>query len=96
MLTRLLRPPLQHVKARSYSYLYASQLLGVPHCLWRFQRPDRWSVKVQVLLASQELGADETVDYSTEDFSTRYKDQPFDVIMDSVGGATCLNSLCLH
>lgn len=38
-------------------------------------------------LAAQELGADETVDYTKEDFSAKYKDKPFDVIMDSVGGA---------
>ena len=40
-----------------------------------------------MLEALQELGADETVDYTKEDFSAKYKDKPFDVIMDSVGGA---------
>ncbi|CAK0787537.1 hypothetical protein CVIRNUC_010757 [Coccomyxa viridis] len=34
----------------------------------------------------QELGADETVDYTKEDFAQKYKDQPFDVIVDPIGG----------
>ena len=36
---------------------------------------------------AQELGADETVDYTKEDFAQKYKDQPFDVIVDPIGGA---------
>ena len=36
--------------------------------------------------ATQELGADETVDYSKEDFAEKYKDKPFDVIVDPIGG----------
>lgn len=35
----------------------------------------------------QELGADEVVDYRTEDFAERYKDKPFDLVIDSLGGA---------
>lgn len=35
----------------------------------------------------QELGADEVVDYRTEEFAERYKDKPFDLVIDSVGGA---------
>ncbi len=42
---------------------------------------------LKMLKTLQELGADETVDYTKEDFSAKYKDQPFDVIMDSIGGA---------
>ncbi|CAL5224697.1 g7424 [Coccomyxa viridis] len=34
----------------------------------------------------KELGADETVDYKNEDFSVKYKDKPFDVIVDPIGG----------
>ncbi len=34
----------------------------------------------------QELGADETVDYSKEDFAEKYKGKPFDVIVDPIGG----------
>ena len=36
----------------------------------------------------QELGADETVDYTKEDFAQKYKDQPFDVIVDPIGGVS--------
>ena len=36
--------------------------------------------------ATQELGADETVDYTKEDFAERYKDKAFDVIVDPIGG----------
>lgn len=36
--------------------------------------------------AIQELGADETVDYTKEDFAEKYKDKPFDVIVDPIGG----------
>ena len=36
---------------------------------------------------AQELGADETVDYTKEDFAHKYKDQPFNVIVDPIGGA---------
>lgn len=36
--------------------------------------------------ATQELGADETVDYTKEDFAQKYKDKPFDVIVDPIGG----------
>ena len=35
---------------------------------------------------AQELGADETVDYTKEDFAQKYKDKPFDVIVDPIGG----------
>lgn len=34
----------------------------------------------------QELGADEVVDYQKENFAEIYKDKPFDLILDSVGG----------
>ncbi len=34
----------------------------------------------------QELGADEVVDYQTEDFVAKYKDKPFDLVIDAVGG----------
>ncbi|KAK9904692.1 hypothetical protein WJX75_000655 [Coccomyxa subellipsoidea] len=34
----------------------------------------------------KELGADEVVDYRTEDFAERYKDKPFDLVIDSLGG----------
>lgn len=33
------------------------------------------------------LGADETLDYSTQDVETVYKDAPFDIVVDCVGGA---------
>ena len=42
----------------------------------------------------QELGADEVVDYQTEDFAEKYKDKPFDLILDPVGGA--LSALQAH
>ncbi|KAK9905007.1 hypothetical protein WJX75_007606 [Coccomyxa subellipsoidea] len=34
----------------------------------------------------KELGADEVVDYQKENFAEIYKDKPFDLILDSVGG----------
>ncbi|EIE19171.1 putative zinc-binding dehydrogenase [Coccomyxa subellipsoidea C-169] len=34
----------------------------------------------------KELGADEVVDYQTEDFAAKYKDKPFDLVIDAVGG----------
>lgn len=37
----------------------------------------------------QELGADEVVDYSTQRVDELYKDKPFDVVIDPVGGACC-------
>ena len=46
--------------------------------------------------AEQELGADETVDYTKEDFSTTYKDKPFDVIVDPIGGAAHVIAACLQ
>lgn len=42
--------------------------------------------------AVQDLGADETVDYRSQDFAELYKDRPFDFIFDSVGGIVC----CSH
>ena len=50
------------------------------------------TVPYHVEVAEQELGADETVDYAKEDFGTMYMDKPFDVIMDSVGGAAYVNT----
>lgn len=47
----------------------------------------------------QELGADETVDYTKDDFAQKYKNQPFDVIVDPIGGALLVLSpatLCLR
>ena len=40
----------------------------------------------------QGLGADEVVDYSTEDFSEKYKAQPFDAVLDVIGGETEVKS----
>lgn len=40
----------------------------------------------------QSLGADEVVDYTQEDFAEKYKDRPFDVIVDSVHGETEIKS----
>ena len=37
-------------------------------------------------LCLQELGADEAVDYRSQDFAELYKDAPFDFIFDSIGG----------
>ena len=37
----------------------------------------------------QELGADEVVDYSAQRVDELYKNKPFDVVVDSVGGACC-------
>ncbi|BDA49570.1 Reticulon-4-interacting protein 1, mitochondrial [Coccomyxa sp. Obi] len=34
----------------------------------------------------KELGADEVVNYRSEDFAEMYKDKPFDLVIDSVGG----------
>lgn len=34
----------------------------------------------------QEIGADETLDYRSQDFAEVYQDKPFDYIFDSVGG----------
>ena len=34
----------------------------------------------------QDLGADETIDYRSQDFAEVHKDKPFDFIFDSVGG----------
>ena len=34
----------------------------------------------------QDIGADETIDYRSQDFAEVYKDKPFDYIFDSVGG----------
>ena len=42
--------------------------------------------RVADLVMMQELGADEVVDYRTEDFAERYKDKPFDLVIDSLGG----------
>jgi hypothetical protein len=39
-----------------------------------------------VEFVKSELGADEVVDYSSQDFSEIYKDQPFDVVLDLMGG----------
>ena len=36
---------------------------------------------------------DEIVDYTKEDFSQKYKDAPFDVIVDSIGGAAALQRM---
>lgn len=40
----------------------------------------------------QGLGADEVVDYTKEDFAAKYKDAPFDAIVDLVGGDSELKS----
>ena len=39
----------------------------------------------------QSLGADEVVDYTKEDFAQKYKDEPFNAIVDLIGGDTELN-----
>lgn len=47
----------------------------------------------------QELGryVDEIVDYTKEDFSQKYKDSPFNLIIDSIGGAAALQGMhALH
>lgn len=38
------------------------------------------------------LGADEAVDYTSEDFAERYKDAPFDVVVDALSGAWRLSA----
>lgn len=40
----------------------------------------------------QELGADEVVNYREEDFSEKYKDKPFDLVIDCIGGLHCQNT----
>ena len=40
----------------------------------------------------QSVGADEVVDYTKEDFSEKYKDKPFDAIVDLIGGDVELRS----
>lgn len=35
------------------------------------------------------LGADETLDYSSQDVESVYKSAPFDIVVDCVGGACC-------
>lgn len=49
----------------------------------RCHQPKCWTCSLQ------ELGADEVVDYKTEDFAEKYKDQPFDLVVDTVGGGHC-------
>ncbi|BDA49569.1 NADPH-dependent alkenal/one oxidoreductase, chloroplastic [Coccomyxa sp. Obi] len=34
----------------------------------------------------EEMGADEVVNYKKEDFSEKYKDKPFDLVIDPIGG----------
>ncbi len=34
----------------------------------------------------QELGADEVLNYKEEDFAEKYKDKPFDLVIDPIGG----------
>lgn len=41
---------------------------------------------------AQSLGADEVVDYTKEDFAEKYKDDPFDAIVDLIGGETEVKS----
>jgi NADPH:quinone reductase-like Zn-dependent oxidoreductase len=53
-----------------------------------------------VEFAKSVLGADEVVDYSTQDFFELYKEQPFDAVLDLMGGeaqpaAPCCCSLLL-
>ena len=40
----------------------------------------------------QELGADEVVNYREEDFSEKYKDKPFDLVIDCIGGVHAPNT----
>ena len=35
----------------------------------------------------QDLGADEVVDYNSVRFEERYRSAPFDVVVDTIGGA---------
>lgn len=42
----------------------------------------------------QELGADEVVNYREEDFSEKYKDKPFDIVVDCIGGMHTPASPC--
>ena len=41
----------------------------------------------------QDIGADETIDYRSQDFAEVYADKPFDYIFDSVGGVP---AICTH
>lgn len=41
---------------------------------------------IYLLLAMQGLGADKCVDYKKENFEELYADDPFDVILDLIGG----------
>lgn len=47
-----------------------------------------------VMHVLQDLGADEVINYKEEDFAEKYKDQPFDMVIDPIGGA--LSSLLLQ
>lgn len=47
----------------------------------------------QLPCAWQDIGADETIDYRSQDFAEVYADKPFDYIFDSVGGVP---AICTH
>ena len=42
-------------------------------------------------LPVQDLGADEVVDYKNVRFEDRYRSSPFDVVVDTIGGAPGAN-----
>lgn len=42
----------------------------------------------KVCCAAQDLGADEVVDYTKQSVDQLYKDNPFDAVIDQIGGAT--------
>jgi hypothetical protein len=41
-----------------------------------------------LVICGQKLGADEAVDYSTQQVDQLYADKPFDVVIDPIGGET--------
>ena len=49
-------------------------------------------IETTVSSTMQSVGADEVVDYTKEDFSEKYKDKPFDAIVDLIGGDVELKS----
>jgi hypothetical protein len=44
------------------------------------------------LVSLQELGADEVLNYKEEDFAEKYKDKPFDLVIDPIGGEPIMKS----